>query len=214
VIERIDTFFLHGKSNDLNPLSFYRTVFLPTPTVTATCAINAFSLGFERVDDHYQVGFVGVDIRKAGFSPAPGRSDDLPRDDDWNRNGVTIEKCTYLTFELAVMKAEAVALCSLAIYAGTTGVAVGRATRKQGAIHPQALVVEKKTGLVRTVHHLNAVEGARLPSERFLTQAIKKCAAEALKADPKTLEIAFHDDPGYKFQPETTYDRKARRLRS
>jgi hypothetical protein len=214
VIERIDTFFLHGRSDDLTPLSFYRTIFLPTPTVTATCAVNAFTVGFQRVGDEYQVGFVGVDVRKAGFSPAPGRSDDLPRDDDWNRNGVTIEKCTYVTFELAVRKAEAVALCSLAIHAGTTAVAVGRATGRQGTIHPQALVVDKKSGLVRTVHHMNVVEGARLPSERFLTQAIKTCAAEGMKADPKALDVAFHDDPGYKFQPGTTYDRKARRLRS
>lgn len=213
MIERIDTFSLRGRSDDLNGLFFYRTIFLPTPTVTATTSISTFSIGFLRVEDRYQMGFIGSSIRKAGFSPAPGRSDDIPVDDDWNRNGVTIEKCTYVTFQLAVSMAEAIALCTLAIHDGT-GKSVVKAAAKPAKLRPQALIVDRKTGLVRTVHYLSAVEGARLPSERFLAQRIKKCAADGLKVEPRAIEVAFHDDPDYRFEPETTFDRKTSRVRS
>jgi hypothetical protein len=190
-----------------------RTIFVPVQKVTATVAISTFTIGFRLVGREYQMGFVGSVIRKAGFSPSPGHSDDIPIASDWSRNGLTLDKCTYITFELVLAMAEAEALCTIAFYDAKSDRVVKPAP-KPGKLAPQALVVDKKTGLVRTVHYLNAVEGARVPTERFLTQAIKKCAAEELKAEPRTLDIVFHDDPQYRFQPQSTFDRKAKKVRS
>jgi hypothetical protein len=216
MIERIDTYSLLGESDDLTQVSFARTIFVPAVKVTATISLSAMTIGFKLVRDAYQMGFIGTVIRKAGFSPSPGRSDDIPVATDWSRNGLTLDKCTYVTFQLTVVMAEAMALCTLAFYepGGDREAVKPTKAKLQTEVRPQALVVDKKSGLVRTVHYLNAAEGARVPSERFLTQAIRKCASDELKVEPRTLEIVYHDDPAFRFKPGVRWDRKAKKLRS
>ena len=193
MIHHVETFFLHAISGEVAPpTKVFHTVLVPTKTVTATIALSLLTFGSQKIGNEQLAGWGGCLIRKASFADAADRAQLIPLTPDFEHNELFIERCVFVTYQLSVAFGEAFALASLFVH---DEIVVRRQKMRK---RRHALVFDRKSGAVQTVHHLDALPGARVPSDRFLHKAIRDCAAEELRLATRSLGVVIRDDPKFR----------------
>ena len=209
MIDDVWTFFIHGIWSELDPeLKLFHTAFVPTVDVTATIALSLVTFGAKQVGDHREMGWVGGVIKKGAFADAQNHAQNIPVATTWDRNGLRINRCVFVTYQLSVAFGEAIAQCNL-FFHGAQGV---RASSGGAASTRHAIVFDKKSGQALTVHSVTALPGARVPSDRLLLREIRKCAAEDLKRAERSVAVHLHEKGDILFSEGLRVEARAGRL--
>jgi hypothetical protein len=208
MIHHVESYFLHAVSDTLDPeTKIFLTVFVPTKAATAAIALSTLTFGAQSSGNGLRMGWGGCVIRKAGFSDKPGSTQLVPVAPSFERCELFLERCVFVTYQVSVAFGEAIALASLFVHDDMVVQAKMMAKRRH------ALVFDQKSGEVRTIHHLAALPGARVPSDRFLRKAIRDCASEGLSLSARSLAVAIHDTPaGFRHRANLRVDLKTGNL--
>jgi hypothetical protein len=96
------------------PLRLFQTVFFPTSAkITATAALSMASIG----STPESAGTAGAVIWKVGIArPGGGATDTVDLFDSFEHNGVTFERCVFVTFALSLRKAAGVGQYTVLIH--------------------------------------------------------------------------------------------------
>lgn len=192
MIHHVQTYFLHAISDEIDPpTKIFQTVFVPTKPVTATIALSLLTFGSQRIGEERRSGWGGCLIRKASFA-GPNGAEPVSLTPNFEHNELFVDRCVFVTYQLSVAFGEACALATLFAHDEIV-------MQRHQLLGPRyALVYDQNNGAVRTVHHLDALPGARVPSDRFLHKAIRDCAAEDLGLTARSLGVTIRDEPGFR----------------
>lgn len=198
MIHDLITRSIHATSAELDPeTKIFSTIFVPTKTVTATISLSTFTFGAR----DRTAGWGGCVIRKAGFATGPGSSDSTPVASSFEQNSLYVERCVFVTYQLSIALGEAIAQFNLFFHEPVASL------RRKKSSTRQALVFDKKSGVLQTVHHLETLPGARVPSDRYLKREILTCAGEELRLAERSLDLAFREEAAFQFRPDLRVDR-------
>jgi hypothetical protein len=210
MIHNVRSFFLHAVSNQLSPeTKIQLTVFVPNKAANATIALSTVTVGAQPGSDgNLQMGWAGCVVLKGGFVDANNQTQITPKATSFEQNQLALDHCAFMTYQISVALGEAIAVASLYTYEEQVAPQL-----RSLAPARHALVFHRVTGEVHTVHHLQALPGARVPSDRFLLKAVRECAAEELKLSPASLAASIHQSKGFRYRAGMMVDPKTGKLR-
>jgi hypothetical protein len=202
MIQSVLSATLQGFNGQLNPvLDVFHTVFVNRQTATATVALASYSQGLE----NFQPGWAGAFITKAGVSPIPGQTNNLPLDrNDVNRTQLRIENCAFVTFRMVIAKAEARATATVFVE-GTTPL-LGMKTKS-------AYIHDRTSGKIKAVHHVTFPADSRAPSDALVLRRIRDCAAETWSVRPGSLDATLMRKSDPAFTNTLVIDKRTHRIR-
>jgi hypothetical protein len=185
------------------------TVSVPIKRITATIALSSLVTYWLGADNGPP--FVHCRVLKAAYRDAQNQLKVFTAPDvgDHEINFLQLDRCVSVTFELLASHCEAMALATVYVY----DEAVHEMSRVVPVPTRHALISDKKSGQVLSVHHLQFLPGGRVPTDRFLTKTIRDCAAKALEIPPRTLQVTFHEEPDFYLRPGLMVERSSGKLR-
>ncbi|MFN0053218.1 MAG: hypothetical protein ACKV0T_13630 [Planctomycetales bacterium] len=207
MIHDLHTFTLHGIWSELDPeLKLFHTVFVPTQDITATVGLSLLTFGAKQIGDRREMGWAGGVIKKGAFADSQNRAQNISVGSDWNRNGLRINRCVFVTYQLSVAFGEAVAQCNLFFHEPSAV----RAVKPPATRH--AILYDKKSKAAVSVHSLTTFQGARVVSDRLLTREIRKCGAVDLNRPERSLGVHFHESGDFHFSQGLRVDVRSGKL--
>jgi len=198
MIQDLLTRTLRVRSDEIDEeIKVFFTLLIPEQNATATISLSTLTVGGRQGLG----GLAACCVRKAFFMTGPRTRDFTPVATSYEQNSLRVNRCVSVTYQLTVTCAEAIAQCNLFLHDAPI-----RHIRTFENTQRHTVVFDRKSKGLRSVHHIEAVPGARLPADRFLLREVLRCAAGELKVPVQSLQTAFHPESIFHFQPGLRFD--------